>query len=41
MFDFIKTVWNGNIGNKITLIAGAFILVGAIVGVIYGVVTQG
>lgn len=41
MFDFLKTVWKSNWRNKATLIFGAFILVTAIAGVIYGAGCQG
>lgn len=37
MIDFFVTLWKSGVGNKITLIAGALILLGAIVGVIYGI----
>jgi hypothetical protein len=40
MFTWIAEIWKSNWKNKIMLIAGALILVGSIVGIIYGVVTH-
>lgn len=40
MFKFLKLVWQKNWKGKATLIAGALILIGAIVGVTYAVVTR-
>lgn len=40
MFAFFKAVWEKNWKGKATLIAGALILIGAVVGVTYGVVTR-
>jgi hypothetical protein len=39
MIDFFVNVWKSSVANKITLIAGALILLVAIVGLIYGVAT--
>ena len=39
MFGFFKDVWNGGVGNKVMLVAGALIFVLAVVGVCYGVFT--
>jgi len=40
MFDWLVQVWASSAANKAMIIGGAVILVGAIVGVIYGVLTQ-
>jgi hypothetical protein len=40
MFKFLKHVWQKNWKGKATLIAGAFILIGAVVGVTYAIVTR-
>lgn len=37
-FEFFKSIWNKNWQGKATLIVGAVILVGAIVGIIAGLV---
>lgn len=41
MLEFLGNIWASNIGGKLTLIIGAIILVGAIGGVIYAVITKG
>jgi hypothetical protein len=40
MFDFLAAVWRKNLSGKLTLIAGALILVGAAVGVTYAVAVR-
>lgn len=40
MINFFKNIWEGGWKGKATIIAGLLILVGAIVGVTYGVVTK-
>lgn len=37
MLEFFANLWESSTGNKIMLIAGALILIGAIAGVVYGV----
>ena len=41
MLNFWKNLWNSNWRNKATVIFAAVVLVGAIVGVAYGVGCQG
>lgn len=38
MIEYFKTLWNSNWKNKAMLIFGAFVLVGAVVGVTCGVI---
>lgn len=40
MFKFFKNVWESGWKNKLTLIFGAVVIVGAVVGVVYGVSCQ-
>jgi hypothetical protein len=40
MFGFFKNMWNKNVAGKLSIIAGALIIVLAVAGIIYGVATQ-